>query len=269
MNAGDGFAGPDTLATVAAALRRAADVDLLFGGTILLLPRGAAGLSPAAPRRARLRYGLPACHQATYVRRVLHLAVPHDLAYRVSSDYYTIARLCRAGARTLCLDRPLALHDFGPQNLSQRETLTRLQRFRRDPAPGAGAGLAGDPGQYRAGSSASTGPTSWCRAPGSGRFGAVLLRPWRGVAGAEACRPKPWPCATSCSTCDHQPEVILALSRLWAARPRPAPRLHQSARAAAPRRRRSRPPGALEPARRRASPAQAGRIDSSSYFAVD
>ena len=129
MNAGDGFAGPDTVATVAAALRRAGGVDVLFGGTILLLPRGARVYRPPHRAPTRLRYGLPACHQATYVRRALHLAVPHDLAYRVSSDYYTIARMCRAGARTLCLDRPLALHDFGPHNLSRRETLTRFRDF--------------------------------------------------------------------------------------------------------------------------------------------
>ena len=35
----------------------------------------------------------------------------------------------RDGARTLFLDVPLALHDFGPQNLSRRETLARFRDF--------------------------------------------------------------------------------------------------------------------------------------------
>jgi putative colanic acid biosynthesis glycosyltransferase len=129
MNAGDGFPGPDTLATAAAALRRTAGVDLLFGGAILMLPRRGRVYRPPHRARSRLRWGLPANHQATYIRRALHLAVPHDLGYRISSDYYTIASMCRGGARTLCLDVPLALHDFGPQNLSRRETLARFRDF--------------------------------------------------------------------------------------------------------------------------------------------
>jgi glycosyltransferase involved in cell wall biosynthesis len=177
MNAGDGFAGPDTLTTVATALRQAAGVDVLFGGTILLLPRGPRIYRP--PRRVSwLRYGLPACHQATYVRRALHLAVPHDLAYRVSSDYYTIARLCRAGARTLCLDRPLALHDFGPQNLSRRETLTRFKDFvaiqRRVLEQGWLAVLVNTGRQLCVQCGYELVSSAWL-----GRFGAVLLRPWR------------------------------------------------------------------------------------------
>jgi putative colanic acid biosynthesis glycosyltransferase len=129
MNAGDGFPAPDTLATAAAALRRAAGVDLLFGGAILMLPRRGHIYRPPHRAGGWLRYGLPAYHQATYIRRALHLTVPHDLAYPLSSDYYTIARMCRAGARTLCLDVPLALHDFGPQNLSRRETRARFRDF--------------------------------------------------------------------------------------------------------------------------------------------
>jgi putative colanic acid biosynthesis glycosyltransferase len=129
MNAGDRFAQPETLARVTAALDRAAGrVDLLFGGTILDLPRNQRVYRPPRPAAA-LRCGLPAYHQATFVRRELHQAVPHDLAYRVSSDYYTIATMCRQGARTLGLDLPLAIHDCGPDNLSKRETRTRFRDF--------------------------------------------------------------------------------------------------------------------------------------------
>jgi putative colanic acid biosynthesis glycosyltransferase len=130
MNAGDRFARPDTLVRVAEALDRAAQpIDILFGGTILDLPRNERVYRPPHPAAARLRYGLPAYHQATFVRRELHRSVPHDLRYRVSSDYYTIAKMCRAGARTLPLDIPVAIHDFGPQNLSKRATLTRFRDF--------------------------------------------------------------------------------------------------------------------------------------------
>jgi putative colanic acid biosynthesis glycosyltransferase len=130
MNAGDRFAEPETLARVAAALDRAGrPVDLVFGGTILDLPRNEQVYRPPHAAAARLRYGLPAYHQATFVRRALHQAVPHDLAYQISSDYYTIARMCREGARTLVLDVPLAYLDFGRHNLSKRATLRRFRDF--------------------------------------------------------------------------------------------------------------------------------------------
>ena len=130
MNAGDRFAQSGTLARVLTALGRAEPaVDILFGGTILELPRNQRVYRPPHPAAARLRYGLPAYHQATFVRRRLHQAVLHDLAYPVSSDYYTIARMCREGARTLSLDAPIAIHDFGPHNLSKRATFRRFSDF--------------------------------------------------------------------------------------------------------------------------------------------
>ncbi len=130
MNAGDRFAQPGTLARVTAAIDQAArPVDLLFGGTILDLPRHEPVYRPPHPAAARLRYGMPAYHQATFVRREVHEAVPHDLAYRVSSDYYTIAKMCRAGARTLELDVPVAIHDFSPNQLSKRATLAPFRDF--------------------------------------------------------------------------------------------------------------------------------------------
>ena len=178
MNAGDGFPGRDTLAGVAAALRRCAGVDILFGGTILMLPRRGRIYRPPHGGATWLRYGLPACHQATYVRRTLHLGVPHDLAYRVSSDYYTIARMCRAGARTLCLDVPLALHDFGPQNLSRRETLTRFMDFvavqRRVLEQGWPAILVNTARLLCVHWGYAVLTSAWI-----GRLGALLLRPWR------------------------------------------------------------------------------------------
>ncbi len=130
MNAGDRFAQPRTLARVTAAIDQAErPIDILFGGTIIELPGGARVYRPPHPAGTRLRYGLPAYHQATFIRHELHQTVLHDLAYQVSSDYYTIARMCRDGARTLTLDAPLALYDFGPDNLSKRATLTRFRDF--------------------------------------------------------------------------------------------------------------------------------------------
>ena len=51
MNAGDCFAGPDSLARIATALEASPGVDLLFGGTILALPSGHRVLPPTAYAR--------------------------------------------------------------------------------------------------------------------------------------------------------------------------------------------------------------------------
>ena len=119
MNAGDRFAEPETLVRVAAAIERArGPVDILFGGTIIELPRNERVYRPRTPpRRAPTD---SAYHQATFVRAELHQAVPHELAYQISSDYYTIARMCRDGADGR--SRPDRAPRFGRQNLSKRAT---------------------------------------------------------------------------------------------------------------------------------------------------
>ncbi len=130
MNGGDRFAGPNTLAEIAAALTSAPAVDLLLGGTILALPSGAQVYRPPRPAH-RVRFGPPAYHQATVFRRRAHLLAPYDLALRVSADYGAIATLISRGARCRCLDRPLAIRQCGPGSLSERETATRFADFVR------------------------------------------------------------------------------------------------------------------------------------------
>lgn len=130
LNAGDRFSDHASLDQAATELRAAhSTVDILFAGAILELPRNRTIYRPPYPPETRLRRGLPACHQATFIRRTLHLEVLHDLSYSVSSDYYTIARMCRSGARTICLNLPLVRYDFGPDNLSRRATLRRFRDF--------------------------------------------------------------------------------------------------------------------------------------------
>ena len=179
MNAGDRFAGPRTLARALAAIDRSEPaIDILFGGTILDLPREARVYRPPHPAMARLRYGLPAYHQATFIRRELHRAVPHDLAYQISSDYYTIARMCREGARTLALDAPLAYLDFGRHNLSKRATLRRFRDFVAIQRRLLGKGwleIAVNTGRLLCVHWAYLAITS----PGLGPLAAPLLRPWR------------------------------------------------------------------------------------------
>jgi putative colanic acid biosynthesis glycosyltransferase len=128
MNAGDRFAGPDSLARIADALQGSPGLDLLFGGTFLELPSGQRLYRP--PRSAaRLRHGLPAYHQATVIRRAAHLMAPYDLALPVSSDYGAIASLISRGASSARMDRPLAIRACHLDSLSERATARRFADF--------------------------------------------------------------------------------------------------------------------------------------------
>jgi glycosyltransferase involved in cell wall biosynthesis len=128
MNAGDRFAGRDVLARVAATLRRSRGPDLLFGGTILEFPSGRRLYRPPRPG-ARLRFGLPAYHQATVIRRAAHLVTPYDLELSVSADYGAIATLLTRGATSACLNQPIAIRACRPDSLSERATARRFADF--------------------------------------------------------------------------------------------------------------------------------------------
>jgi putative colanic acid biosynthesis glycosyltransferase len=128
MNAGARFAAPDSLALVAAALEAAPGVDLLFGGTILAFPSGRTWYRPPHPI-ARLRFGLPACHQATAIRRAAHLLAAYDLTLPVSADYGTIAALISWGATSVRIDRAIAVRACHGDGLSERATARRFADF--------------------------------------------------------------------------------------------------------------------------------------------
>jgi putative colanic acid biosynthesis glycosyltransferase len=128
MNAGDRFAGPDSIARIAEALAAAPGVDLLFGGTILAWPSGRQLYRPPRPL-GRLRVGLPAYHQATVIRRAAHLMAPYDLALPVSGDYGAIATLISRGASSTHIDRAIAIRACHPDGLSDRATARRFADF--------------------------------------------------------------------------------------------------------------------------------------------
>lgn len=130
MNAGDRFADRRSLAWLAEGLRAEPGADLIFGGTVLDLPSGQTVYRPPRPSRF-LRFGLPACHQATAIRREAHLAVPYDLSLEISAEYGVIAGLLVNGARSRLLDVPIAVRQCDPNSLSERRTAARFADFVR------------------------------------------------------------------------------------------------------------------------------------------
>jgi putative colanic acid biosynthesis glycosyltransferase len=131
LNAGDRLADPEALQAVVEALIGQPGLDLLFAATMLELPSGRQIRRPPRHPIHWLRYGLPAYHQATVIRRSAHLSVPYDLGLLVSADYGAIAGLCVRGARTARLDRALAVRRCHPDSLSEQATATRFADFRR------------------------------------------------------------------------------------------------------------------------------------------
>ena len=177
MNAGDRFAAPDSLARMAAALRASPGVDLLFGGTILALPSGRTWYRPPRPI-ARLRFGLPACHQATVIRRAAHLLAPYDLSLPVSADYGTIATLISRGAT----QRP-----------------ARPARSRSAPAMADGL-------SERATADAS--PTSW-RSSGRSSAWARSASRLRRAPGARPLRATAMRCAAQVEPCPSNNQIMI------------------------------------------------------------
>jgi putative colanic acid biosynthesis glycosyltransferase len=65
---------------------------------------------------------LPSSHQATFINRLEHLEVPHCLEYKVSSDFYTVARIFLQRRRpvlflsTIIVETPVGGNSFTAQN---------------------------------------------------------------------------------------------------------------------------------------------------------
>jgi glycosyltransferase involved in cell wall biosynthesis len=94
MNAGDVFAAPDVLATVAQHIERRGRPDFLYGDIRSLVRHPYLAETTAKGRLIRYperlgRFWLfrkMICHQAWFVRRAIYAAQPFDTNYRVLSD---------------------------------------------------------------------------------------------------------------------------------------------------------------------------------------
>ena len=129
MNAGDCFAGPDSLARIA---DRAGGVT--GRGSVAWRHHSGPAVRPQSSTGHRVRpptcaVGPPAYHQATVIRRAAHLMAPYDLSLRVSADYGAIATLISRGAGTIRIDQPIAIRDCHPDGLSERATACRFADF--------------------------------------------------------------------------------------------------------------------------------------------
>ena len=108
MNAGDTFAGDDTLQRV---FGNPLDADVIYGDVI----KGELVKKAEAPRNAhRMFY----CHQSAFVRTSCLREFPFDIRHRMSADFKQGKQLFLSGKRFRQLDFPVA--NFDTQGVSNR-----------------------------------------------------------------------------------------------------------------------------------------------------
>lgn len=108
MNAGDTFAGDDTLQRV---FGNPQDADVIYGDVI----KGELVKKAEAPRNAhRMFY----CHQSAFVRTSCLREFPFDIRHRMSADFKQVKQLFLSGKRFRQLDFPVA--NFDTQGVSNR-----------------------------------------------------------------------------------------------------------------------------------------------------
>ena len=108
MNAGDTFAGDDTLQRVFGSPQNA---DVIYGDVI----KGELVKKAEAPRNAhRMVY----CHQSAFVRTSCLREFPFDIRHRMSADFKQVKQLYLSGKRFRQLDFPVA--NFDTQGVSNR-----------------------------------------------------------------------------------------------------------------------------------------------------
>lgn len=109
MNAGDTFAGDDTLTSIFDAPNDFSDYGIIYGDVIKV---GADGI----PRQKRAEkphncHRMFFCHQSSFIRRTVAVATPFDTRYRMSADLCQMKTLIRKGIRFKQIELPVANFD--------------------------------------------------------------------------------------------------------------------------------------------------------------
>ncbi len=131
LNAGDTFHSPDTLATIARAIRDTG-ADIVYGQTQLVDAdrRRIADRHLTAPEHLDFKsfaQGMLVCHQAFIVRR--DLAGEYDLNYRLSADYEWCIRCLQKSRSNVLIDEVLIDYLYeGLSTHNRRKSL--MERFR-------------------------------------------------------------------------------------------------------------------------------------------
>jgi len=106
MNAGDTFAGNDTLSKVFNVTR---DADVIYGDVIKHKADGTAFIKKAEPPHNGHRMYF--CHQASFTKTECLRQTPYDIKHKMSADFKLYKLLWRQKRKFLQLDFPIAVFD--------------------------------------------------------------------------------------------------------------------------------------------------------------
>jgi len=134
LNAGDVLPADDTLESIISHVgEEKAPVDAIFGGASLCFSNGSTWYRAPRKMENAIWHGLPANHQATYVRRELlsDFAYPDD--YVISGDYYLAAIVYQKTQHALYIDEPLVKFRIGDTSYrSPKRAINEAYRIQRD-----------------------------------------------------------------------------------------------------------------------------------------
>lgn len=127
LNGGDTLL-PDVLQRVFDRLSQEDNMpNLIFGGTNLRLPNGQLRARPVLEPQTHIWHRMPSSHQATFIARTAHQAVPYDVRYPISADYHMIATIFKSDpGAVLCLDFTVAETPIGGPSFSARHPVQML-----------------------------------------------------------------------------------------------------------------------------------------------
>ncbi|MDB5528490.1 MAG: hypothetical protein JWR51_1593 [Devosia sp.] len=125
---GDDILLPDVLARTEQRLSDGPGYSLIFGEVALLFSNGRIRHRKVLPPEIHLWHRMPTSHQATFISLAEHRLIPHDLSYRVSSDYYTIAKIYQNRRNeVLLLDYEVAQTPIGGASFTARHPMRMLR----------------------------------------------------------------------------------------------------------------------------------------------
>ena len=108
LNAGDSLQSETTLQDVQDFIHEQGDIaDVVYAGTTLDFGNGRQHYRPPRNAARYIWHGLPAIHQATYIRSKILGGFRYPDSYRISGDYYLAAYLFKSGFRTIYYDKPV------------------------------------------------------------------------------------------------------------------------------------------------------------------
>jgi putative colanic acid biosynthesis glycosyltransferase len=121
LNAGDRLLAPDSLARATRAMTARGDPDIAFFGSLMAF--GGRMVTRHVKPPSYVWHGQPGLHQATFVRRTLHLAYPFDPRFRVCGDYDALARMASASARMESIAATIGVNVFEAGAMSANKRL--------------------------------------------------------------------------------------------------------------------------------------------------